>query len=191
MQKQTPVLAGDLNLNRPDTNKREGKILKDLEDGFGLECLITSPTRISNLSSTVIAVILMNRPDIFTKGGTYNPYISDHCLIYGLINEKITHYKPKTILCWNLKTTDCEQLTDDLSNALWHVDEIFTEIDDRIDYWNGLMNYMINYHAPTRRKRVRENDVPYMIVDWKKAIRKKRLFAKTKLMKTSNWRRST
>lgn len=99
MQKQTPVLAGDLNLNRPDTNKREGKILKDLEDGFGLECLITSPTRISNLSSTVIAVILMNRPDIFTKGGTYNPYISDHCLIYGLINEKITRYKPKTILC--------------------------------------------------------------------------------------------
>lgn len=99
MQKLTPVLAGDLNLNRPDTNKREGKILKDLEDGFGLESLITSPTRISNLSSTVIAVILMNRPDIFTKGGTYNPYISDHCLIYGLINEKITHYKPKTILC--------------------------------------------------------------------------------------------
>lgn len=191
MQKQTPVLAGDLNLNRPDTNKREGKILKDLEDGFGLECLITSPTRISNLSSTVIAVILMNRPDIFTKGGTSNPYISDHCLIYGLINEKITHYKPKTILGWNLKTTDCEQLTDDLSNALWHVDEIFTEIDDRIDYWNELMNYMINYHAPTRRKRVRENDVPYMIVDWKKAIRKKRLFAKTKLMKTSNWRSST
>lgn len=51
-------------------------------------------------------------------------------------------------------------MTDDLSNALWHVGEIFTEIDDRIDYWNGLMNYMINCHAPTRRKRVRENDVP-------------------------------
>ena len=69
MQKQTPVLAGDLNLNRPDTNKREGKILKDLEDGFGLECLITSPTRISNLSSTVVAVILMNRPDILQRVG--------------------------------------------------------------------------------------------------------------------------
>ena len=33
------------------------------------------------------------------------------------------------------------------------------------------MNYVINYHAPTRRKRVRAND-------WKKVIRKKRLFAK-------------
>lgn len=40
MQKQTLGLMGDLNLNRLDTNKREGKILKDLEDGFGLECLI-------------------------------------------------------------------------------------------------------------------------------------------------------
>ena len=56
--------------------------------------------------------------------------------------------------------------------------DIFSEIDDRIDYWKGLMNYIINYHAPTRRKRMRENDVPYMTSDWKKAFRKKRLFAK-------------
>ena len=48
---------GDLNLNRLDTNKREGKILKDLEDSFALECLIKSPTRITNSSSTLIDVI--------------------------------------------------------------------------------------------------------------------------------------
>ena len=85
MQKQTPVLAGDLNLNRTDTNKREGKILKDLKDGFGLECLMINPTRISNLSPTLLAVILTNRPDIFTKGETYNPYIIifNHCIAEG------------------------------------------------------------------------------------------------------------
>ena len=69
-------------------------------------------------------------------------------------------------------------MTDDLSNAHWHMGDIFTELDDRIHYWNGLMNYIINYHAPTRRKRMRENDIPYMTSVWKKAIRKKRLFAK-------------
>lgn len=36
------VFVGDFNFNRLDINKREGKILKDLEDGFGLECLIIS-----------------------------------------------------------------------------------------------------------------------------------------------------
>ena len=64
---------GHLNLNRLDTNKWGGKILKDLEDGFGLECLIANPTRITKLSSTLIDVILTKRPDIFTEGGTYNP----------------------------------------------------------------------------------------------------------------------
>ena len=42
---------------------------------------------------------------------------------------------------------------------------------------------------------MREADVPYMTIDWKKAIKNKRKFAKlyqeTKLMKTSNLRRST
>ena len=40
------------------------------------------------------------------------------------------------------------------------------------------MNYVINYHALTRRKRVGANHVPNMTSDWKKGIRKKRLFAK-------------
>lgn len=44
IQKQTLVLMADLNLNSLDTNKREGKIVKDLEDSFGIECLITNPT---------------------------------------------------------------------------------------------------------------------------------------------------
>ena len=93
------------------------------------------------------------RPDIFTKAGTYNPEIGDHCLIYGLINEKVTHYKPKTILCRNLKTIDLELLTDDLSNAPWHVGDIFTEIDHRIAYWNGLMNYVIAPAGISPRRR--------------------------------------
>lgn len=86
-QKQTVILMGDLNLNRLDINKREGKILMDLEESFDLECLINRPTKITDHSS--------NKPDMFNKSGTYNPEISDHCLIYGLLNEKIMHYKPK------------------------------------------------------------------------------------------------
>ena len=35
-----------------------------------------------------------------------------HCIISDLINEKVTHYKPKTTLCRNLKTIDVELLTE-------------------------------------------------------------------------------
>ena len=40
-------------------------------------------------------------------------------------------------------------------------------MDDRIDFWNSLANFTIDYHAPIKRKRIRENDVPYMTKDWK------------------------
>ena len=57
-----------------------------------------------NVSSTLIDVLLTNRPDYFIKSGTFDPEISDHCLIYGILNEKTIHYQPKTIMSRNLKS---------------------------------------------------------------------------------------
>ena len=154
LQKQTFILMGDLNLNRLDINKREGKILMDLEESFDLECLINRPTRITEVSCTLIDVLLTNRPDMFNQAGTYNPEISDHCLIYGLLNEKTMHYKPKTILTRNLKNVNLELLAEDMLNSRWQVGDIFPDVDDKIDYWSGLINYTVDQHAPLRRKRV-------------------------------------
>ena len=53
--------------------------------------------------------------------------------------------------------------------------ELFIDLNDRIDYWNSLANYTIDSHAS---KRARENDVAFMTLEWKKAIRNKRKFAK-------------
>ena len=36
----------------------------------------------------------------------------------------------------------------------------------------------MNEHAPIRKKRVREKDIPYMTQEWKKALRMKRKCAK-------------
>ena len=41
----------------------------------------------------------------------------------------------------------------------------------------GLITYVVDAHAPLRKKRVREIDVPYMTLEWKNAIRRKRKYA--------------
>ena len=62
----------------------------------------------------------------------------------------------------NLKSITFEPIAEELANAPWQVGEIFNDIDDRVDYWNGLITYVVDAHAPLRKKRVREIDVPYI-----------------------------
>ena len=46
--------------------------------------------------------------------------------------------------------------------------DIFTDVDDKYDYWNALFENAVNVHTPTKRKRVREKDVPYVTSTWKR-----------------------
>ena len=47
LKKQALITIGDINLDRLRPDRREGKILLDLEDVHDLQCLITEPTRIT------------------------------------------------------------------------------------------------------------------------------------------------
>ena len=67
-----------------------------------------------------------------------------------------------------------EPIAEELANAPWQVGEIFNDIDDRVDYWNGLITYVVDAHAPLRKKRVREMDVPYVTLEWKKGHQKEK-----------------
>ena len=64
--------------------------------------------------------------------GVYNPEISDHCLIYGEMTDKVCKHKPKTITFKQTRNTDFEVFNEDLKNAPWHVSDIFTCVDDMI-----------------------------------------------------------
>ena len=59
-QKQLISLLGDLNMDRLRPETGEGKILKDLENVHGLQCMITEPTRITQTSETQLDVIPTN-----------------------------------------------------------------------------------------------------------------------------------
>ena len=65
LKKQIFIITGDLNLKRLKPGSREGKILADLEEVHGMQCLITKPTRITPTPETLLDVILSNKPNLF------------------------------------------------------------------------------------------------------------------------------
>jgi hypothetical protein len=86
------LLTGDLNLDRLRPERREGKLLLDLEDFYNLTCLVDRPTRVTQTSTTLIDVMLTNRPDAFISSSIINAGLSDNALIYGIMNMKVKHY---------------------------------------------------------------------------------------------------
>ncbi|KAL9986821.1 hypothetical protein ACROYT_G001023 [Oculina patagonica] len=179
---QFVIIIGDLNLNRLKPEGREGKILLDLEVEQGFDCLITSPTRIQTLGTlttqNLIDVILTNQPELFGNCGVYNPEISDHALIYGFIKEKAKPQRGRVIKFRSTKDFDEKQYKDDLSQAPWHVGEIFDTVDEQTGFWVSLLSSIVNKHLPEKKMRVRPQDVLYMSKEWKNAIRAKRRAAR-------------
>ena len=51
-------------------------------------------------------------------------------------------------------------------------------MDDKWNYCKALFDSILETHTPMRKMRVRQVDVPYMTMEWKQAIRRKRKYAK-------------
>ena len=49
--------------------------------------------------------------------------------------------------------------------APWHVRVILESVYDQYEYWEALLNNIVDDHLPTRNMRVRAHNVPYMTVD--------------------------
>lgn len=160
LQKQFVIITGDLNLNRLRPDQREGKILCDLEEVHGLECLVTMPTRVTDKAESFLDVILTNKPHYFKESGVYNPEVSDHTIVYGMLIEKVKHHQSKVVMFRDFKKLDEESLRENLRTALWHVSEIFDSVDDSYDYWNTLFSTILDEHLPLKRMKVRAKDVP-------------------------------
>lgn len=106
LKKQAIVITGDLNMDRLQPDRIEGKVLLELEEVHDQQCLITKPTRVTPTSEMLLDVILTNKPQLFKRCGAINPEISDHHLIYGIITQLIYQHRRKTVSFRSLKNVD-------------------------------------------------------------------------------------
>lgn len=121
---------------------------------------------VSLITESLIDVILNNEPELFNDCGVYDPELSDHASAR------------QDYLIQIIKVFDAKKYKEDLIQAPWLVSEIFDTIDDKYNFVETLLSCIINEHLPVKQMRVRPKDVPYMIKEWKKAIRARRRAAR-------------
>ena len=176
------IYTGDLNCDilHPLHNNKQGKGLLDICDVYDLDPLINKPTRISENKSTCLDVILKNVPAFMRDSGTIETSLSDHCLVYTVLNTKLLRPRSESIFKRSLKKFDQTAFLDNLSRLPFCAAYVFEDPDDLYWCWEKLYNQVLDDHAPIWKVNIRQSiGSKFITAEIRHAMRERDRFKKT------------
>ena len=149
--------------------------------------LIKEPTRITNTSATLIDVAIVSKPENICRSGVFHIGISDHSLIY--VCKKISFAKKdiKTVNTRNYRNYIQQNFIADLS---YHLALLNWKNNDPDILWNNFektFNHVSDIHAPSRNKRVRSQQTPWLTDSIKRDIDRRDFLKKKSVKYKSEW----
>ncbi|XP_068707785.1 uncharacterized protein [Montipora foliosa] len=166
-------LLGDLNCNMAasqfDSDTRK---LLTITDVYGLQQLITEPTRITETSATLIDLIFTNCPDKVLCSGVRHIGISDHSMVYVYRKLAINgQSKGHTNITYrNFRSFDRDKFRSDVASQDWDHINNSSNPNDMWNEWKESFLAIVNKHAPLRTTRVRARGSPWITSELKKQM---------------------
>ena len=157
------VITGDMNINTIDVTNSETKIYLDTLTEFGLEQVITKPTRVTKSCSSLIDHIIvsdnsiLSHQDVLPCGS-----ISDHDGVYVILNVRKPRYHPRYKYIRDEKSFNQDQFISEAVDLPFHLVYAFDDPDDQLDTFNKILLDHIEHHAPMKRIKVTRPPAPWM-----------------------------
>jgi len=114
--------------------------------------LITEPTRITQMSSTLIDVIFTNCPDNVLCSGVCHVSISDHCMIFAyrkLYLKEMTG-SHNTITYRNFRNFNRINFQNDIISQSWNKITSLTDSDEMWLKWKSSFLSIVDKHCPLK-----------------------------------------
>lgn len=168
LEKNELIIMGDFNVdilkgnNSAENTDSKLRKLEQITKSANLCQVINSPTRVTNLTSTLIDHAYVSNPENIANVVVPSCGISDHFPI--CITRKSNGFKNgihKEISYRCMKHFNEALFLKDLSNASWDL-ESCKSVDDLLTTWYDTFTTILNKHAPVRTKRVKRYKQP----DW-------------------------
>ena len=175
-------ILGDMNVDILN-DQRSSAYLKVMS-ALGFQQLITSPTRVTCTSETLIDHIFTNRASHIQQSGTIPCGMSDHDLIF-LVRKKPRMQNQKRIITFrSFKNVNIDNLKNDIDSLPWNVIDSYEDSNELLDNIHKLLLPVLNKHCPISKRSVRSKAVPWMtgeVIDYIRIRDKlKHKFVKTK-----------
>ena len=143
------ILTGDINfdlIGRPDSLVTRYSNTLDM---FGLEQIVTKPTRVTRTFRTLIDHIITNYPmRISATDVISTSIVREHDAPFAFINVRVNRHQPRYKYIRNMKTYDEQEFISDLDtlplNTLYSSDDP----EEQLEYFNGMFKECLDRHAP-------------------------------------------
>ena len=169
------VILGDLNCDLLNTTSRECKLLTEMMCELDLKQIIESPTRITDISQSLIDVILVNSPKTVRDSGVLNCIISDHLPVYVTLKLKPIKPPPTYITVRSYKNCDPEVFAADLALEPERLLSIFSvnDVNEKLKIFDEVLQTTLNLLAPIKTVKVRRRLCPFVTPEIKELMGKR------------------
>lgn len=182
------ILLGDLNCDMLQSPKKwQAERLSDIINDFNCQQIIKNPTRVTELSQTLIDVIITNDCSKIQESGIVQVTISDHYMVYcirGRQKEKPQKHKFKYFRNW--KKVNWDVIKHELNELNWESILQCTDCQISCDNLYHIITGKIDKHAPPKKCRIKNYTSPWITTEILSLIRerdKQKLKAKSSCSK--------
>ena len=135
--------------------------LKSIISRSGVSQMVTSPTRITEETASLIDLVLTNMPHNIKDTSAFESGCSDHCMIGTVRKLNSLRFKPRVISCRNYKNYNSAKFNSDLKDAPWEQVYNAPDLDTAYDNFQSIVAESVEKHAPMIQKKVRGLHCPW------------------------------
>ena len=159
------IVLGDMNcdvmkIDKPLCTKR----LFEIMERFNFKQVISSPTRVTNDTATLIDLIWTNEPDRLGRADVIETALSDHYLVYCTVGKRHSskENEHRYKLGRKMNKINTEKLREDISAVSWEEVEKTDDVVEAYDIFENAMLRVIDKHAPVRKTRIKKKESPWI-----------------------------
>ena len=178
---------GDFNIDyQNDINSLSHRDFKDLITLHGFKQIVSTPTRVTRNTSTLIDHIFVTNPSYFPSFNVIATCISDHDFVYCRRKINFAKFSFRTIKCRNYSRYNVANLRYDVRNTNWTpIYENCSDVNSVVSYLASNLKNIFDRHAPIFEKRVKGKPC-----EWINEAIKKELNKRDNLLRKARGRKS-
>ena len=109
--------------------------------------------------------------NLVKSSGVLDLTISDHYLVYVVLNIKAPKRTPNYINTRSFKKYRAEQFSNDIAHIPWDTVDLMASVDGKLDAFNDLFLTCLDNHAPIRTVKLKRLQNPCITSEIKKLIK--------------------